>query len=392
MSNLASNLACCDTTCTESTTVQVPGPQGPAGTNGTNGTNGNNAYTLTTSSFTMPAEQANVTIAVAVSAWAAVGQVIYISAGGSVGYFQVVTVPTSTSIQVKNLANTATGAYPTNSAPATVFASSAAVTPGGVQGPAGTAAVGAFAIANNLSEGIAATMRTNLGLGSLAVLNTVNGGNWSGTDLAVADGGTGASTAANARTNLGLVIGTDVQAQNANLQSISALGTAAAKMIRTSGINTWIEVDAGGIGLDVLAATTGLAVRNDIGGVKRGYGILAYKLTLDLNTAATDTAIAVEALGRYRIDKIVVVAPSINMTTATLGVFTAAGGGGTTIAADQSLAALSATTKFKDLTLQAIVTTDIFTALTLYLRVGTPQGAAATADVYLFGEDFTATA
>jgi hypothetical protein len=60
-----------------------------------------------------------------------------------------------------------------------------------------------------------ATARTSLGLGSIATQNSnavsVTGGSVTGiTDITVADGGTGASTTASARTNLGLNIGTDV--------------------------------------------------------------------------------------------------------------------------------------------------------------------------------------
>ena len=59
------------------------------------------------------------------------------------------------------------------------------------------------------------------------------------TALPVASGGTGATDAGTARTNLGLAIGTNVQAYDAGLQSIAGLTTSADKMIYTTASDTY---------------------------------------------------------------------------------------------------------------------------------------------------------
>lgn len=131
----------------------------------------------------------------------------------------------------------------------------------------GTASLATFtAFARTLVDDVdAATMRTTLGLGAIALLATINGGNWSGTDLAVVDGGTGASSASTARTNLSAA----ASGANSDITSLSALSTALSIVQGGTGATSAAAALAalGGTGVTYTAAGSGWYLTFPIGGV-----------------------------------------------------------------------------------------------------------------------------
>jgi hypothetical protein len=121
-----------------------------------------------------------------------------------------------------------------------------------------------------LDDATASDQRTTLGLGTIATQSaasvSISGGSITGiTDIAVVDGGTGASDAATARTNLGVVIGTDVQAYDGELAAIAGLTSAADKGIQFTGAGTAATYDLTAAGKALLDDVDASAQRTTLG-------------------------------------------------------------------------------------------------------------------------------
>ena len=130
-------------------------------------------------------------------------------------------------------------------------------------------------------------VRTTLGLGSLSTQNAddvainggsisnvtlnsgsvaISGGTISGiTDLAIADGGTGASSASDARTNLGLAIGSDVQAFSTALSGITVAASGESLFFYTTSSGVVDSAAFSAAARGVVAAPTISGMRSELG-------------------------------------------------------------------------------------------------------------------------------
>jgi hypothetical protein len=148
--------------------------------------------------------------------------------------------------------------------------------------------LGLGTIATQAASSVVITGGTVAGLTSLTTATstlgnaTITSGSITGiTDLAIADGGTGASDAATARTNLGVEIGTDVQAYDAGLNSIAGLITTSDQTIYTTAEDTYAATALTVLGRDLIGSANASAGRT----------------VLDLGTISTQNANSVAITG-----------------------------------------------------------------------------------------------
>lgn len=138
------------------------------------------------------------------------------------------------------------------------------------------------------------------------------------------------------------------------------------------------------------SSLTGSVSIAQLGSTSYAGGFLVFRASgVNFNSANTDTAITISlptGFSRYVFNTVRISHASGTLTTATAGVFTAAAGAGTAIvtggsAITVSTASESTVNNSQSMTIAVSNTTTTFNETTLYFRVGTAQGSAATGDV-----------
>lgn len=127
---------------------------------------------------------------------------------------------------------------------------------------------------------------------------------------------------------------------------------------------------------------TGAVIRSSVHGVMRLVAV-----GVNFNSANTDTDVTFSlpsGIIRWRMRNIYLSNASASISTATIGVFTGAGGTGQTIAANQAITVTATAVDTNNNFMSLAITngaTMAYNDTTIRARVGTAQGSAATADV-----------
>jgi len=130
------------------------------------------------------------------------------------------------------------------------------------------------------------TLGSGVTASSLTSVGTIATGTWNGTAIAIANGGTGSTSAGDARTALGLAIGTNVQAYNSTLAAVAGgtyTGDDSITTVGTIAAGTW-----NGTAIAIANGGTGSANAGDARtalGLAIGTNVQAYSSVLD-NVAA----------------------------------------------------------------------------------------------------------
>ena len=243
---------------------------------------GLNSFTTLAASFTQPGVGLNVTVSTTNlgqlnNRWAGVGQILFIVGGG---YYQVVSVPSLTTIEVKNLG------YTGNAAPGATIASGGNVSPGGLQGVTGPSGVGGTVLLFN--DHTAQTVTTSATLYTYSMPQGTLAPN--GSQLELEYWATTAPSVANRNLRIGIG-GTTFSFQNLGISSSVVLQRGSAIVTRLSATTIAIAVksESYSVSGNIISTenyyTTSAAVTNLDSG-----GAIAITLQSVISTTGTITA------------------------------------------------------------------------------------------------------